>query len=92
MNPLQGNRIYRLRKSVPVISFPEKGAEMLFQHRSNRRIRAPSSFARLFLSWEHCPPRLISILYAICYIPVPILKKFTFFSIQLNVDLFCFLL
>ena len=31
-------------------------AEMSFPHESNGSIRAPFSFARLLLSWEHCPP------------------------------------
>lgn len=44
-------------------------AEMSFPHESNGSIRAPFSFARLLLSWEHCPPttlwkeQLISIPY-----------------------------
>jgi len=41
-------------------------AEIFFPHphKSNRSIRAPFSFARP-LSWEHCPPPLISIPYAL---------------------------
>ena len=34
-------------------------AEMFFPHESNGSIRAPFSFARLLLSWEHCPPTIL---------------------------------
>ena len=34
-------------------------AKMFFPHESNGSIRASFSFARLLLSWEHCPPTIL---------------------------------
>ena len=57
--------------------------EMSFPHESNGSIRAPFTFARPLLSWEHCPPtiiwkeQLITIAYAFSLAAQPQLRRCT---------------